>query len=410
MGARVLRLAGVSLGMLIAAVGAARRPLPARHDRGQPGLLPEQGRRQPGQAQRPGGGLQAGRPGLHLAGVLPLAPLGHRAGLPAAPDHLRELGPDTLALKKLVDGYIADALKLERPYNPGLRAKDLPVDMITTSASGIDPEISKANARLQANRVAKVRGVPLSRVLALVEQGDRRPRPRLPRRARRQRPAAQPRPRPGLRAPHAPMSTDTLSTRTPRPLFTRDIMLPATWASLKKLDPRVQIRNPVMFVVEIGAAITTGIFVVDARPRHHRLAGLHRRHRVLAVADGGLRQLRRGGGRGAGQGPGRGPAGHAQPARGPPPARRRRRGARAGGQPGPGRPGGLRARATSSRPTARWSRASPRWTSRPSPASRRRSSASPAATAAPSPAAPGCSRTASSCASPRSPARASSTA
>jgi K+-transporting ATPase ATPase C chain len=42
--------------------------------------------------------------------------------------------------------------------------------MITTSASGIDPDISKANARLQANRVAKVRGVPLSRVLALVSR------------------------------------------------------------------------------------------------------------------------------------------------------------------------------------------------------------------------------------------------
>ncbi len=51
-----------------------------------------------------------------------------------------------------MDGYIADALKLERPYNPGLRAKDLPVDMITTSASGIDPPISVANADLQAHR------------------------------------------------------------------------------------------------------------------------------------------------------------------------------------------------------------------------------------------------------------------
>ena len=86
------------------------------------------------------------------------------------PTTFANLGPDTVALKKLVDGDIAAALELERPYNPGLRAKDLPVDMITTSASGIDPDISKANARLQANRVAKVRGVPLSRVLALVSR------------------------------------------------------------------------------------------------------------------------------------------------------------------------------------------------------------------------------------------------
>jgi potassium-transporting ATPase ATP-binding subunit len=42
-----------------------------------------------------------------------------------------------------------------------------------------------------------------------------------------------------------------------RSLFERQIMVPALVASLRKLDPRVQVRNPVMFVVEIGAAITT---------------------------------------------------------------------------------------------------------------------------------------------------------
>src|ERR1700748_3124692 len=40
-------------------------------------------------------------------------------------------------------------------------------------------------------------------------------------------------------------------------LFQRDIVVRALIDSVKKLDPRVQIRNPVMFVVEIGAAITT---------------------------------------------------------------------------------------------------------------------------------------------------------
>jgi K+-transporting ATPase ATPase C chain len=79
------------------------------------------------------------------------------------------LGPNNLTLQKAVRGYIADALKLERPYNPGLRVQDLPVDMVTTSASGIDPQISPANARLQANRIAKVRGVPLEKVLGLID-------------------------------------------------------------------------------------------------------------------------------------------------------------------------------------------------------------------------------------------------
>jgi K+-transporting ATPase ATPase C chain len=42
--------------------------------------------------------------------------------------------------------------------------------MLTTSGSGLDPDISPANAALQAKRVAKIRGVPPERVAALVER------------------------------------------------------------------------------------------------------------------------------------------------------------------------------------------------------------------------------------------------
>ena len=52
------------------------------------------------------------------------------------------------------------------------------------------------------------------------------------------------------------MTDETLRNR-PRSLFDRAIMLRAVVDSLIKLDPRHQIRNPVMFVVEIGAVITT---------------------------------------------------------------------------------------------------------------------------------------------------------
>lgn len=79
------------------------------------------------------------------------------------------LGPNNLALKEAVDGYIAAALELECPYNPGLRAQDLPVDRITTSASGIDPHVSPANARQQVARVAEVRGLPRGRVRGLID-------------------------------------------------------------------------------------------------------------------------------------------------------------------------------------------------------------------------------------------------
>jgi K+-transporting ATPase ATPase B chain len=44
-------------------------------------------------------------------------------------------------------------------------------------------------------------------------------------------------------------------------LWDREIMVPAIWDSLRKLDPRWQARNPVMFVVEVGSVITTIAFV-----------------------------------------------------------------------------------------------------------------------------------------------------
>ena len=65
---------------------------------------------------------------------------------------------------------IAAILKLEGPYNPGLRAGDIPVDAVTTSGSGIDPDISPAYAKLQAPRVAAVRQLPLSTVEHLISQ------------------------------------------------------------------------------------------------------------------------------------------------------------------------------------------------------------------------------------------------
>ncbi len=48
----------------------------------------------------------------------------------------------------------------------------------------------------------------------------------------------------------------------PRSLFDPEILRPALWESLRKLDPRVQARNPVMFVVEIGAVITTVAWLI----------------------------------------------------------------------------------------------------------------------------------------------------
>ncbi len=80
------------------------------------------------------------------------------------------LGPTNPDLAEAVRRRVAGILKLERPYNPGLTIGDIPVDAVTTSGSGIDPDISPANAQLQAVRVASVRGLSKQHVLQLVDR------------------------------------------------------------------------------------------------------------------------------------------------------------------------------------------------------------------------------------------------
>jgi potassium-transporting ATPase KdpC subunit len=76
------------------------------------------------------------------------------------------LGPTNA---KLIARIKADVAKLVAA-NPGLKAGSIPVDMVTTSASGLDPDITVANARVQAPRVAAARGMSLASVLALVSR------------------------------------------------------------------------------------------------------------------------------------------------------------------------------------------------------------------------------------------------
>ena len=80
------------------------------------------------------------------------------------------LGPTNPDLAKNVKTAAAAILRLERPYNPGLAIGDIPVDAVTTSGSGIDPDISPANASLQSRRVAAVRNLPLATVQRLIDE------------------------------------------------------------------------------------------------------------------------------------------------------------------------------------------------------------------------------------------------
>jgi potassium-transporting ATPase KdpC subunit len=79
------------------------------------------------------------------------------------------LGPNSRKLSDLFKKNLAAYLRRERPFNPSLRAEDVPPDAVQTTASGVDPHISEANARIQAGRVADERRLPLERVLELVD-------------------------------------------------------------------------------------------------------------------------------------------------------------------------------------------------------------------------------------------------
>ena len=80
------------------------------------------------------------------------------------------LGPTNPDLTKAIRERANAILKLERPYNPALTIGEIPVDAVTTSGSGIDPQISPANARMQTPRVAKERGLSEERVAQLVAE------------------------------------------------------------------------------------------------------------------------------------------------------------------------------------------------------------------------------------------------
>ena len=88
----------------------------------------------------------------------------------AAATAFSNAGPNNIATRDAIIANLQAYLSLEKPYNPGLTAGKVPVDAANTSASGIDPDISPANAGIQAHRVAAVRHLELSQVMSLVSK------------------------------------------------------------------------------------------------------------------------------------------------------------------------------------------------------------------------------------------------
>jgi K+-transporting ATPase ATPase C chain len=83
-------------------------------------------------------------------------------------------GPNSVKTKEADEENIKAYLELnmnpatKKEYDPGLTVAKIPVDAVNSSASGLDPEISKANAWIQAYRIAAVRHLSLATVDGLV--------------------------------------------------------------------------------------------------------------------------------------------------------------------------------------------------------------------------------------------------
>jgi K+-transporting ATPase ATPase C chain len=76
------------------------------------------------------------------------------------------LGPTSKALNDRIKDDV-EKLKAENPSLP------VPIDLVTTSASGLDPDISPEGALFQVPRVAKARNMPQDRVRALVTENTK---------------------------------------------------------------------------------------------------------------------------------------------------------------------------------------------------------------------------------------------
>jgi potassium-transporting ATPase KdpC subunit len=79
---------------------------------------------------------------------------------PSNPDYLK-------GVNALIDTFIK--------HNPTVTRAQIPAELVTSSGSGLDPDLSPAGAQIQVARIAKVRGVPAEKITSLVAENTEQP-------------------------------------------------------------------------------------------------------------------------------------------------------------------------------------------------------------------------------------------
>ncbi len=88
----------------------------------------------------------------------------------AAASTFSNRGPNSTRTEEADAENIKAYLELNKPYDPSLTVARIPVDAVNTSGSNLDPEISQANAWIQAHRIAAKRGLTLNVVDKLISK------------------------------------------------------------------------------------------------------------------------------------------------------------------------------------------------------------------------------------------------
>jgi K+-transporting ATPase ATPase C chain len=79
---------------------------------------------------------------------------------PANPDYLKDV-------KARIDTFLK--------HNPDVKREDIPAELVTSSGSGLDPDLSPAGAKIQVARIAKIRNIPAAQVEKIIDDNTEQP-------------------------------------------------------------------------------------------------------------------------------------------------------------------------------------------------------------------------------------------